>query len=155
MDTNQILTQAQVYLGKFIDAAVPVAKQAYEIGLLTIQIDALQTILGAVLIAVASFVLLRFLRNSKAKSFVQAKAVAKDKFNYEKESVQIEYATKNWTTYSVFDAFGWGLSHVPSLFGILLSTVMLCNIWLWVKLFKPELWLAKQAIVAATQALTK
>ena len=155
MDTNQILTQAQAYLGKFIDAAVPVAKQAYEIGLLTIQIDALQTILGAVLIAVASFVLLRFLRNSKAKSFVQAKAVAKDKFNYEKESVQIEYATKNWTTYSELVLSNWGLSHVPSLFGILLSTVMLCNIWLWVKLFKPELWLAKQAIVAATQALTK
>lgn len=89
MDTNQILTQAQAYLSKFIDAAVPVAKQAYEIGLLTIQIDALQTILGAILIAVASFVLLRFLRKSKAKSFAQAKAVAKDKFNYFQNSWKI------------------------------------------------------------------
>ena len=155
MDTNQILTQAQEYLNKFVDAAVPIAKQAYEIGLLTIRIDALQTILWAVCIAVPSFMLILFLRKSKAKSFAQAKAVAKDKFNYEKESAQIEYATKNWTDYSVFGAFEWGLSHVPALLGILLSTIMLCNIWLWIKLFKPELWLAKQAIMAATEALTK
>lgn len=155
MDTNQILTQAQEYLGKFIDAAVPVAKQAYEIGLLTIRIDALQTIMIGLVIGVVSILMLRWLHSVRIKAMSFAKQVNKERYPNSSETNQLDVAKREWTKYTFFDEPGYFASHLPAFVGLAISAYMLCNIWLWVKLFKPELWLAKQAIMAATEALTK
>lgn len=100
-----------------IDAATPVAKQAYEIGLMTLQVDALASLVPALLVFIASVVLFVYL----------IKAVLAD----------------------YYLPFEGG----PHFFGICVSVisagitlVWLFDIWLWVKLFKPELWLVHQAI---------
>ena len=117
MDYNLILQKVSEFTDKFITAAMPVAKKAYEIGLLTLQIDALSVLVPALIVLLASgyvwYKVVKFLKNSNA-----------------------------WDSYPQIvipmGMVGW----IPPAW----SAITLLNIWIWVKLFKPELWLAHQAI---------
>lgn len=142
METEDLISKAAEYTEKFVNAAVPVAKKAYEIGLLTIQIDAIQTIIGCLLAIIVSFFLFRLVRNVKKEAVVKFKAYAE---KYKNDDLAMR--NKDWTNF----APGWDggclflvtfLSLIPGVTGI----IRMCDIWLWVKLSHPDLWLAWQAI---------
>lgn len=144
MDYSAILGQATAYVQKFIDAAIPVAKQAYEIGLLTLQIDALSILVPALLGLIVSGIVLW-----KCKSIWRnAKKLAKE------NKVRDYWGKLDPAKAAGLAADGMGLAvtGLAALIVFVVSTVHLCNMWLWVKLFKPELWLAKQAIEAVLNA---
>jgi heme/copper-type cytochrome/quinol oxidase subunit 2 len=124
MDYSTILGQATAYVQKFIDAAIPVAKQAYEIGLMTLQIDALSVLIPA-------FMLVLVLTWAFS-------------YWYRKIRPNIE---------SCMDIeLNWVLVGSAYMIGMVWPVVQIFNMWLWIKLFKPELWLAKQAISAVLNA---
>lgn len=123
MDTGEILSQVAAYTQKFVDAAIPVAKQAYEIGLLTIRIDALQVlILAFVLSALFSILIWKF---------------------YTKVRPNISSSDRTPLTVCAFLVYTCVM---------IWPILQVLNIWLWVQLLKPELWLAKQAITAVLNA---
>lgn len=120
---NEYVNQAMVMMQKVIAAATPIAVKAWEISLLTLQIDALATIVpltvGAIVMAV------------------------------------VTHKTYTWMV-SMMPKWDREYCHPMSFFGpafvIGLASVVavlvfqLVNVWLWVKLFMPELWLAHMAI---------
>lgn len=117
MDYSKLMEQAAAYTQKFVDAAMPVAQKAYEIGLLTIQIDALQSIVLSIVGFIWCYVFYKLVKIS---------------------------IKKDWTSEVAIPMYVLGgLSTVGT---TICSVVTFFNIWIWVALFKPELWLAKQAI---------
>lgn len=124
------------YTRKFIDAVTPVAKQAYEIGLLTLRIDAAQLIAGSVIALIAVAICLRFLFADYRRAKVKAELP--------------ENAKDMWKMDPSFHLMGGGVPHVLgaiiSFFVILFSVANLLSLWLWAKLFAPELWLAHIAV---------
>lgn len=143
MDYNAILEKAAAYTQKFVDAAIPVAKQAYEIGLMTLQIDAAGDFVIAIVLCIISYTLFRLLFAHKARCQAAAD-LANEKRGY---------VYRSWDDFSGFDNFGLGLCVMLSLIPAVVSLIVWLNIWLYVKLFKPELWLAKQAIDAVINAV--
>lgn len=130
MDYSQLVSQAAAYTEKFINAAIPVAKQAYEIGLLTLQIDAVQGIVLGMVFAVLSL----YLFNKSKMFYKKAREIGSER-NPD------------------FDmSAGRVITAVFAFISLLISLTQLLDVWLWVKLFKPELWLAKQAIAAVLNA---
>lgn len=116
---EQYINAAMAAIQKFIEAATPVAIKAYEIGLMTLQVDAASQLIPALL--VCPFMIWLTYR------------IYKWDILEKKTAHEIS---------GIFTCFG-GASCV-GLF-IWQATVLL-NIWLWVKLFKPELWLVHAAI---------
>lgn len=145
MDYSEILSKTGEYLTKFVDAAIPVAKQAYEIGLLTIRIDAAQTLIPPILVLIISILVFR----KCLKVYKDAKAVA-----IEKRIMSRWGDSYDWAKAGHISMEG-GAVAIPWFFscvGVVVSVIIMCNIWLWIQLFKPELWLAKQAINAVLSA---
>lgn len=138
-DYGAVLDKVAGYMGRFVDAALPIAKQAYEIGLLTLQIDAAAVIVPLILLLIgAVFVVCHVGQAIKA---AQAKAARTN------EQLNLSgYYARGISNFLPAD----GVLHV---FVFLVSACLsfvalyhLLNVWLWVKLVKPELWLAHQAI---------
>jgi hypothetical protein len=120
MEFKENLDLVVDYTKKFIDTVTPVAKQAYEIGLMTLQIDAAQSlILGAISVAFLVF----FIRKMNGK--------------YKSEDDLFD------DPMAPFYVVGGGILGVASIVGAF-TTIL--NVWVWVKLIRPELWLAHQAI---------
>lgn len=117
MDYSKLMEQAAAYTQKFVDAAMPVAQKAYEIGLLTIQIDALQSIVLSIVGFIWCYVFYKLVKTSIRNNWAPEIAVPM-----------------------------YVLGGLVTIGSTASSVVTFFNIWLWVALFKPELWLAKQAI---------
>lgn len=114
------------YTKKFIDAATPVAKQAYEIGLMTLQIDALATLIPCFLVFVAWIIGTYYWQKSLRTSLKR-----------EEESSYPDLGSV-W--------FAYGMPYFVTTVAALMAIANVFSVWLWVKLFKPELWLAHEAI---------
>lgn len=134
---NEYVNAAMVMIQKLIAVATPVAKQAYEISLLTLQIDTIQDVLtlltGVIIGAILLGTLRRYVNTSKAEAAAHNIA-------------NTSYRQREWLYYTPLDMPGyvciWLLCAIPSIIGLL----GMLNIWLWVKLFRPELWLVHMAI---------
>lgn len=124
---NEYMNAAMVMIQKIIAAATPVAKQAYEIALLTLQIDAGSVLFFGLIILIVSLVVMNYLRKTYSV------AVAKAKENRSTIALPGDGAIHAFGT-----CFALG--------GFLVSGIILLNVWLWVKLIRPELWLAHMAI---------
>lgn len=109
------LDKAVVYTKQFIEAITPIAKQAYEMGLVTLQIDALQTILISFVLLGAGLFGLRRVRKGWAEKSTDLRTV-------------------------------YGLVGIVSSTAVVAGMLKLLNLWIWAKLFYPQLWLAHQAI---------
>lgn len=115
------LDKAVEYTKQFIEAATPIAKRAYDIGLVTLRIDAAQSIVFAVAMLIAAIFIVRRVRSDWSK------AEAAD-----------EYLPADGVPHvlaSIFAAIG-------GIYGV----AAILNVWLWMKLVSPELWLAHRAI---------
>lgn len=126
MELKENLDVVIEYTKQFIDTVTPAAKQAYEVGLLTLQIDAVGQLVAAL---IAWFVV--------AMVFYVVYRIYKWDFD-PKNDVDPD---QGYTTFLA----GCG--------GLLISGVSLLSwgtnlfsVWVWVKLLRPELWLAHQAL---------
>lgn len=117
---NEYMNTVLALFKQFIAAATPVAKQAYDIGLLTLQVDAAGNVGLALL----------FLMVGGPVLYLIIKYLRKHEDGYMKDG-----------TYVL--CIG-GI--IISIIFMIISVVNLLNVWLWVKLFRPELWLAHMAI---------
>lgn len=136
MEVKENLDLVLAYTKQFIDAVTPVAKQAYEIGLLTLRIDAAHSILLNVAGVIAVIFILRLIWTDWNKA--KAKAALP------------ENANNMWKNSADDHMIGMGIPHVAiSIIAFVIgfiSTLGLLNVWMWTKLFAPELWLAHQAV---------
>lgn len=124
------------YTKQFIDAAMPVAQQAYEIGLLTLRIDAAQSIVWALLfLGVALFA------GWKIKSDFGA-ARTKANLPENRETVW----KRDTTDHLPADGFFHFIAGVFAAIAGVVGAIGIVNVWVWVKLFAPQIWLAHQAI---------
>jgi hypothetical protein len=135
-ETKEVVELAVGYTKQMVEALTPIAKQAYEIGLVTLQIDAAQVLCYSVLILGLSAATLWKIR----AIWMQAQAKAALPNN------KGDWYTRHPTDHMVGD----GVPHfMIGGFAILASSmaiIKLVSIWAWVKLFSPELWLAHQAV---------
>lgn len=136
METSE-LDKAVEYTKQFIEAAMPVAKKAYEIGLMTLRIDAVQSLVFAVALLTFAILVGRKIR----RDWVEAKRIAKSPdergrgYNVDKPSSHLPA-----------DGFFHLIGTLAAASSFAISMIDILNIWLWVKLFAPELWLAHRAI---------
>lgn len=131
MNTPEI-DQIVEYTKKFIEAATPIAKQAYEIGVMTLRIDAISTVVTCVFFLLVAF----FVSRKIAADWTTARAL------HEKQKSGFRDVT------DYLPALG-----IPHFIGslvvgatVFITALNLFNVWLWVKLFSPELWLAHMAV---------
>jgi hypothetical protein len=114
------------YTKQFIDAAMPVAKQAYEVGLLTLRIDAVAILVQASVATVAIILI----------------SVAMCKIHKWDMSANVGDATVKWLPTLFAALIGVGVNVI-----LYLSWARdLHSVWVWTKLLAPELWLAHEAI---------
>lgn len=133
---NPEIDQMIQYTKQFIEAAAPVAKQAYEIGLVTLRIDAAQTIVFALLaLAVSALVIKKILGDYK-----EAKRVAALPEN--QRSMLTKGADDHLPAGGVFHFIGGVLAALSGGGAV----IALANVWVWVELFAPQLWLAHMAV---------
>jgi hypothetical protein len=135
--TKEVVELAVGYTKQIVEALTPLAKQAYEIGLLTLRVDAASILIPVlVVLVVSSIVAVLILR--KIGAAVELSRLP-------------ENSGKGWPN----NTFGHYLlaDGVPHVIGLIVSlsaatvmTVQVMSVWLWVKLFSPELWLAHQAV---------
>lgn len=108
------------YTNKVIESLTPIAQKAYETGLTVIRIDALQAIISLILLLFIciplSIYLFKKIRTERDKSIFQQSDLV---------------------------MCGGSIALVFSFVISVVSAIGLCNIWIWIKLFQPELWLAK------------
>lgn len=124
---NEYVNTAIVMIQKLIAVATPIAKQAYEISLLTLQIDAGSTLFRAVTTVIIGCFLL----------YIAYRIAKWDLLNNEDEKVGPQ---------GMATTFLGGPIGIGGLILICVNAAMLLEVWLWVKLFKPELWLVHMAI---------
>jgi hypothetical protein len=130
------LDKAVAYTKQFIDAALPVAKQAYEIGLITLRIDAAQSaVVGLIMLVLAVLGVRKIRADHKAAKAIAALPENKD-----------NTWRKDASNHLPADGFLHVLGALFSCAAGAIALFTLLNVWLWVKLFAPELWLARQAI---------
>ena len=159
--TKEVVELAVGYTKQIVEALTPIAKQAYEIGLVTIQVDAAAEIITAFLIfALTGFVSYKFFKSERKADtekqqwcFTQAQAEERRR-GEGKPPQNPEYSTiyltnpKDWRWRCPMDGaneFKVGIAIACAVVCIA-SLVILCKVWLWVKLFSPDLWLAHQAV---------
>jgi hypothetical protein len=124
------------YTKQFVETLTPIAKQAYEIGLLTLRIDAAQAIVFAVIFLTVELLILGRIK----ADFARARTLAALPEN------AADVWRKDATDHLIGDGFPHfviGLLSIVVACGALLS---LANVWLWTKLIAPDLWLAHMAI---------
>lgn len=133
VDYSPVMEKVGGFIGQMIDAATPVAKQAYEIGLMTLQVDAAATLIPAficmVLICVLGYVVYRVVKWDMKFSKLGDKG-------FPSFIAIVVYGTAFLTLF---------IGKASNLF----------SVWIWVKLFKPELWLAHVAIEKILTGVTK
>lgn len=135
METSE-LDKAVAYTKQFIEAITPIAKKAYETGLVTLQIDAAQTLFINLLFLVASILVIR--------KVLQDYAVAKGKA--ELPEYRDSYNRCDAGHHLPGDGFLHFLGALVSSLIALISALSLIDVWVWVKLFSPQLWLMHQAV---------
>lgn len=121
---NEYVNAAMDMLSKFITAATPAVQKAYEVSLLVLQLDALGQIIGFMV----GGILATYLVWMTGKRLAAATAAARGLYGEDGPAV------------------GWGCGFLAALAGLSVCIINLLNIWLWVKLFRPELWLVHMAI---------
>lgn len=134
--TKEVVDLAVGYTKQIVEALTPVAKQAYEIGLVTLQIDAAQSLLlSAACVAGWAFVTLWLVKDYKAGKIVA------------------QHPDNKYDTYRRSPSYhmpGEGCPHIVAFvlttFLGVLGSFKILSIWAWVKLFQPELWLAHMAV---------
>lgn len=137
---NQYVQEALDLTKQLIEAATPIVKQAYEIGLLTLRIDAAQDVVCALgLLIFGSLGLWKVIKDVK-----EAKRTSQLPENIHKSYNDLD---KYLTGGGVFHFFGGFAALAAFGFGV----VQTLSLWMWVKLFSPELWLAHQAIEKLTK----
>lgn len=153
---NEYVNQAMAMMQKVIAAATPIAAKAWEISMLTLQIDALATMVPFILLIVGSVVAVVLLRRYRAQELLKYEQACKAL--EERNALKLELAKANGMRYydperqpshreySSFDGMGLVLTWMAALTPGIIGVAALCNVWLWVKLFQPELWLAHAAI---------
>lgn len=124
---NEYVNATMAMIQKLIAVATPVAKQAYEISLLTLQIDAGAALFKALLFVLFGFFTLCF----------SYRAIQWDLLKNEKEEVVPQ---------GMVAVFLGGSAGIVGIACICVNISTLLSIWLWVKLFRPELWLVHMAI---------
>jgi hypothetical protein len=135
--TKEVVELAVGYTKQIVEALTPIAKQAYEIGLLTLQVDA-----AAILVPTIIALIVAILIAKKAWQKIGA-AVETSRLPENKKSGWPENTFSHHLT----------ADGVPHVLAVLVSAIVVCvsalqllSVWLWVKLFSPELWLAHQAV---------
>jgi hypothetical protein len=136
MQAPSELDKAVEYTKQFIDAMTPVAKQAYEIGLFTLQIDAAQALVMAVVIIAVCVYSLRRVRGDWLAA--TAKALLPNN--------QLNYFKSGATDHLPMDGIPHIVVTMAATIGVIVCTFNLVNVWNWTKLVAPQLWLAHQAI---------
>jgi hypothetical protein len=126
-EAKEVVEIAIGYTKQMVDALTPLAKQAYEIGLLTLQIDAVQSILFGLLFLVLAIVL-------GGIAYAGYKQASKGE-KYKGEYLALEPGSNRM----IFGGMVAIACSIPACY-------TLFSVWLWVKLFSPELWLAHQAV---------
>lgn len=117
--TKEVVELAVGYTKQIVEALTPIAKQAYDVGLLTLRIDAAGELAIAALLLI--IVVVGFICAYKRLKMAAAST----------EDI----------------AFSFMFLTIPA--GLVLGiggVWKLFYIWAWVKLFSPELWLAHQAV---------
>jgi len=133
-----VMNAVTAQVGKMVEVMTPIAKQAYETGLLVIRIDGLATLVPAVLTLLFSTYLIRkFYVSYKQYRDMATAHNAESPSRWEKDFTH--YAPVS----GMFIIFGGALSAIAA--GI--SIITLLNVWLWVQVFIPQLWLAHEAML--------
>jgi hypothetical protein len=150
MFMNEYANAALAMMKQIIAAATPVAIKAWEISLLTLQIDAFSVLFLATVGVVLTIVLRRWLEFTRKDAVIRA-TVEQAKRMTENEVRRSKgerlWSDVTWWDYTeIYDKPGWTISCLFALTPGILGAVFLLNIWLWVKLIRPELWLAHVAI---------
>ncbi|KAF3997521.1 hypothetical protein [Glaciimonas immobilis] len=122
------------YTKQFIDAAAPIAKQGYEIGLMTIRIDALRVLIPSLVVLV--FVLLAFRKIRIDYSAAKILANLPDQRSH----------MRHPSDHMAGDGIPYLIVGFVSIVIAFPAVTAILNIWIWAKLFAPQLWLAHQAI---------
>ncbi|HJV52809.1 MAG TPA: hypothetical protein VJ652_15180 [Noviherbaspirillum sp.] len=160
MDTSNI-DKVVDYTKQFIEAATPIAKQAYEIGLLTVRIDAAASLIPSIILTiVCSIIAVRLLSNAlKKKSESDSWCNEKARDERDRKNAGAPPQNSVYKQIHLIEPRDWK-EFCPIVLspewhyvagGICSGVVLLCipfimDVWLWVKLFAPDLWLAHQAI---------
>lgn len=122
---NEYVNEAMAMFQKVIAAATPIAQKAWEISMLTLQIDALSALVLLVVGAIGCVIGLRVV-------WLLHKRIVANGMN------------AGWEPLAYLCVI------LPASIGMVVVLIQnayaMCNAWLWVKLFKPELWLAHMAI---------
>jgi hypothetical protein len=130
--TKEVMDAAVGYAKEFVEALTPIAQKAYETGLLTLQIDAAQGIVSAIAALVIGALGLR-------------KIIAD--YRDAKRASKLPENRGSWVTYYLpLDGMPHIFIGMACSFGLVIGACNLLSIWLWVKLFSPDLWLAHQAV---------
>jgi hypothetical protein len=146
ISTPDMMDKIVMMTKNFIEAATPVAKQAYEIGLLTLQIDALSVLLPmTILWCFGLYLVIKYgktgtnidtqIRTHQCKLRDDWKLSGNERYSIEKAIKILENEQK----FYVLPLLGGGIL-------VLFTSFWVFSTWLWVKLFKPELWLAHMAV---------
>lgn len=135
-DAKEIVELAVGYTKQIVEALTPLAKQAYEIGLLTLQIDAAQVLVVSILMVIfGGIVMWKIVQDIKRA--IKLAELPENKSRYSTCSF-----TDHLFAEGVFHFIGGAIVS----FGGVAGLIGMLKIWLWVKLFSPELWLAHQAV---------
>jgi hypothetical protein len=116
--TREVVELAVGYTKQIVEALTPIAKQAYDIGLLTLRIDAVSVLIPMSIL------------------FIVAVIATHKYIKYHQKFEEL------WESDPAITIFG-GFFCVVSL---CVSSINVFSTWLWVKAFSPELWLAHQAV---------
>ncbi len=126
---------------KFIEAAMPIAKQAYEVGLTTVRVDALSLLIPSFLGVLLSVWLFRKFRKELVAD-VERYKVEYAAFTKRNNSSYYDKPPEKPDTDSSIVFWFYVMTWIPAL----LAMFNLLNVWLWVKLLDPQLWLAHIAV---------
>jgi hypothetical protein len=135
---NSVLNAVTVQVTKMVEYLTPIAKQAYEVGLLVIRIDGLATLIPMIIMFLVS---IGFLYKSWT-AYTKYRDLA-IKFNLE----NTDRYPRDFTDFAPGAGIATIFIGVFSIMGLILSLTVLLQVWLWVKVFYPQLWLAHEAML--------
>lgn len=138
---NAVTTQ----VSKIVEVMTPIAKQAYETGLLVIRIDGLATLVPALIVFTISVLMLRNCYNTYKK--YRGLAIS---YNVENPN---RYP-KDFTDFAPGQGIPTILVFILSVAGFTATSIVMLNVWLWIKVFVPQLWLAHEAILKILEKAT-